>query len=56
MKVAWSTCERELGGMKFIDENCCKSSFENFQKQLSLRRFYVKYLEKTVSIVYSYIT
>ena len=31
-----------------------ESSFENFQKQLLCREIYVKYLEKTLDVVYSY--
>ena len=44
MKVAWNTCDKELGGeMKSAYENYFKSSLENFQQSLPLREIYVKY-------------
>ena len=60
MKVAWNTCDKELGGeMKSVKENCLnKSSLVNFQNSLRLRKIYVKYLVKNsiaIGIVYSYI-
>ena len=60
MKVAWNTCDKELGGeMKSVKENCLnKSSLVNFQNSLRLGKIYVKYLEKNsiaIDIVYSYI-
>ena len=54
MKVVWNTCEEELSGRKSLNENYQESSFENFQNQLSL--LYIKYVEKTVSLVHSFIT
>ena len=48
--VDWSLSMKTVKSAK-------ESSFENLQKQLSLSlsfgEFYVKYLDKTVSIVYS---
>ena len=47
MKVAWNTCDKELGGgMKSDYENYLKSSVENLQKSLPFRVICLKYLEK----------
>ena len=32
-KLEETSCEREFGGMKPLNENCCKNLFENFLKQ-----------------------
>ena len=58
LKVVWIACDKEPDGeMKSVNENFFKSSPENFQKLLSFREIYIKYLEKSqyIGIVYSYI-
>ena len=51
MKVAWNTCDKELGKMKFVNENSFKSSLENVQKSLPFREIYVRYLEKNSIVI-----
>ena len=47
MKVAWNTCDKELGNeIKSVNENYFKISLENFQKSLPIHEIYVKYLQK----------
>ena len=51
MKVIWNTCRRELGGMKSVNamKANTKSSFENFQRELSFKEIYAaKVFRKTV--------
>ena len=38
--------EKSVAEMKSVNENCFKSSFQNFQKSLTFREIDVKYLEK----------
>ena len=41
MKVAWNTCDKELGGeMKSVKENCLNKNWH------SLSKVYVKYFSK----------
>ena len=52
MKVVWNICSEELDGeMKFVNENCFKSSLENFQKSLRFRETYVKYIGRNSTVI-----